>query len=83
MMSLRWRQTQERRQAREIAAEQDRVRVIMDVAQQEAARFLYCKHERATGDRRWPVLCDKDNRYATRMQCSACKEKRSHAESHL
>ena len=38
-----------------------------------------CPHERGTGDKRWPVLCDKDQKYATRRFCDECNARRDHA----
>jgi hypothetical protein len=46
--------------------------------EQAASPARWCPHERGTGDARWPVLCDKDNRYATRQYCDACKKRREH-----
>jgi hypothetical protein len=33
----------------------------------------WCPYERATGDKKWPVLCGKDGRYARRKTCDECK----------
>jgi hypothetical protein len=36
----------------------------------------WCPYERATGDKKWPVLCAKDNKYATQAQCDKCEAQR-------
>lgn len=40
-------------------------------------KTLFCIYERGSGDKRWPVECAKDRRYATRKQCDRCKEERA------
>lgn len=35
-----------------------------------------CKFERPTGDKRWPVLCQKDLRYASPRNCFNCRDRR-------
>ena len=48
----------------------------MHALEEEHARTLYCAYEEKTGDKRYPVLCLKDGRYATRRHCDACKKQR-------
>jgi hypothetical protein len=43
----------------------------------EHERSLFCAYEHGSGDKRWPVVCGKDQRYATRKQCDNCKEERA------
>lgn len=46
-------------------------------AEEEALkRDIWCEQEQYTGDKSWPVLCGKTNRYNTRRECEACKLKR-------
>ena len=42
----------------------------------ELQRDVWCPYEQPTGDPRWPVCCKKDDKYATRRQCDACKVRR-------
>ena len=46
--------------------------------EEEHERTLYCAYEEKTGDKRYPVLCLKDNRYATAHYCKVCKKRREH-----
>ena len=35
-----------------------------------------CWFEQGSGDKRWPVLCQRDMKYATRHQCDTCNHRR-------
>ena len=35
-----------------------------------------CRYEQPTGDKKWPVLCLLDNRYASQRNCYNCHDKR-------
>ena len=48
----------------------------MHALEEEHEKTLYCPYEDRTGDKKYPVLCRKDNRYATRAFCDACAAKR-------
>jgi hypothetical protein len=47
---------------------------------EEAARAdvpeEFCQHAKHTGDPKWAVLCDLDNRFATNEWCQSCKKRR-------
>ena len=34
---------------------------------------VFCKYEKQSKDKRYPVDCLKDNTYATRIWCNECK----------
>ena len=56
----------------------------MACLEDEHAKSDYCEYERPTGDKKWPVLCDRDNKYATTKDCERCKKRREeNAESEL
>lgn len=48
----------------------------MHTLEEENLKSDFCKYERPTRDKRWPVRCEQDDRYATRVQCDQCKAKR-------
>ena len=50
----------------------------MHALEEEHERTLYCGYEEKTGDKKYPVLCLKDNRYATAHYCKVCKKRREH-----
>ena len=35
-----------------------------------------CKYAQDTGDKNYPTLCEKDNRYAKASYCQTCKHRR-------
>jgi len=43
--------------------------------EEEREQAPACIHEEPTGDKRWPVLCKLDNRYASAKNCGACKHR--------
>lgn len=42
----------------------------------EHFHVMECEHAEATGDKKYPTLCDKDDRYATQRDCLRCQERR-------
>lgn len=48
----------------------------MDAMERQHEVEKWCPYERATGDKKWSVLCGKDNKYATQTQCDKCKAQR-------
>jgi hypothetical protein len=48
----------------------------MNALEEEHEKAQWCPYERATGDAKWPVLCDRDDKYTTQNQCDKCKQER-------
>jgi hypothetical protein len=42
----------------------------------EDRNTLWCPHKSGTGDKRWPVLCTRDHKYATARYCDSCMKRR-------
>jgi len=39
-------------------------------------RHVWCQYERSTGDKKYPVLCERDGKYARQKECESCKKRR-------